>query len=147
MNDTQQGQYATEDILALGPTQPPNQFAAQQLSPRIQQMKYEAAPHPAFRVGVRNTMEAYIHFIIPLHGAMMKHMDSVFILPIRERILPGECSLCSVVSLTFQNSAFQTFFFRIPLSQYKKCMRTIRYCKINAYFQDIGLQGYFAVET
>jgi hypothetical protein len=38
-------------------------------------MKYEAAPHLEFRVGVRNTMEAYIHFIIPLHGVMIKHMD------------------------------------------------------------------------
>jgi len=69
-------------------------------------MKYEAAPRPAFRVGVRNTVEAYIHFIIPLHGAVIKHMDLFFIVPITGRIVPGESSLCSVNILTLQNSAF-----------------------------------------
>ena len=53
-------------------------------------------------------MEACIH--LPLHGAVIKHIDSVFIVPIRERILPGESSLCPVNSLTLQHSAFQTFF-------------------------------------
>jgi hypothetical protein len=36
---------------------------------------YEAAPHPAFRIGVTDTMEAYINFIPSLHGAVIKHMD------------------------------------------------------------------------
>ena len=86
----------------------------------------------------------------PLHGAMMKHMDWFFIVPITERILPGESSLCSVNSLTLQNSAFET---PPPPPPPNHCRNTKHASipldteNINAYFQDTDLQGCFAVET